>query len=168
MSKKRKRNSQANAKNFEKILRESLDKELSCDEVKSLHASIKEYITTDAGGAEVLHKLVTKVFCNHRLKDAKRLKAIRVYDYTFLKSKDFRGIVCNRLRTSIQACCRGSADNASDISKDAVALELLLCVHRWDAAFGSIYPELRLVIRYYSESVRVLNADGVSPHLYTD
>ena len=161
MSKKRKRSAETAAKSFEKILRDATDREPSADETKAVRLAIKDFITSEAGGAEVLFRFILKAISNHRQTDLKRKRAIILMDYTFQKSKEFRGIVCSQLRPVIKKCCRGSEDNVSDINNDPVALYLLQCVHQWNALFGAHYAELSMVCRYYTESVRVMDAKGV-------
>ena len=161
MSNKRKRSAETAAKSFEKIMRGAIDKEPTADETKVVRAAIKEFITSECGGADILFKFILKAISSHRDADSKRKRVLLFLDYTFQKSKEFRSIVCSQLRPLIKKCCIGSEDNVSDINKDSVALQLFQYLYGWNAQFGAHYPELSTVYRYYTESVRVLNSDGV-------
>lgn len=161
MSNKRKRAPAASVL-FEKVIKDAMEKDLSEEEHMAMGVATRDYLTTELGGAEFLYKLLMKAISSTRCAETKKLRALHIMGYVFLKSKDFRTIVSCELRSIIRMCCAGGESNAAAINSNPLAVKLFSCLHNWDTSFGSYYPELRSVARYYRESVRVLDSSGVS------
>lgn len=161
MSNKRKRNAKTTANYFEKAIKEAISKDQTSEETKSLHSAVRDHLTNEAGGADHFYGILFKILTNARQSELKKLRALSITDYTFRKSKDFRGIVCRHLSTVVKACCGRAEHNAADILHSEVAKQLMRYIHEWDKKFGIHYQELRVIAKYYTESVRVLDTNGV-------
>ena len=162
MSKKRNRSALSPSERFEKVIKDAVEKDLSDEENKAMRVAIRDYLTTEPGGAECLYKLLMKVVSSSRCAEGKKIRALHVMDFVFLKSKEFRGVASREMRGIIRTCCEGVETNAAAINSNALAVKLFSFLHNWDTSFGVFYPELRAVARYYRESVRVLDSTGVS------
>lgn len=158
---KRGRSRRASVPQIVVAIKEALNKDLSAEETKALHRVIKGHLQAEDGAAESLYKLIIHAFNSWRHKEKSKKRALAILDFTFNRSKDFRLSVCSKLRELIRKCCNGCENNSRDINSNPLALQLFMRIHDWDRAFGNFYPELRAVARYYRESVKVLDAEGV-------
>ena len=135
--------------------------DITDEERKSLFTSIRECISSKEGGDEDIYKTLSKVIISNRYGDKDRDRALQLMDYVMKRSKLFRAVVCRDIRNLLHNCCKGYETDAQKINKSSTALHLIGLIHDWDVCFGTHYPELKVLARYYRESVPVLNSDGV-------